>query len=428
MSTSAEVYLWGTPIGTVALADGQRYATFEYARDFLESGVQPSPLAMPLSGQVYTFPALPLQSFYGLPGMLADSLPDKFGNAVIDAWLESQGRPRGSLNAVERLCYMGQRGMGALEFVPATGPEPTPAEQIDVAALARLAESILAKRAGLHLHQDEGAMAQILRVGTSAGGARAKALIAWNEETGEVCSGQINAGEGFGYWLLKFDGVASNADKEQTDVPSYTRIEYAYYLMAKGAGIAMPECRLYEEEGYCHFMSRRFDRSNNGAKIHMQTLGGLAHFDFNAARVHSYEQAAQVMRMLELGQDEVEQLFSRMVFNVMARNQDDHVKNISFLMDRAGKWSLAPAYDVTYAYNPGGAWTGQHQMSINGKCDLLEEADLLASANHMSLKPRQVQQAIDQVRESVCHWRKYAAAAQVPEQQTEAIEKSFCLI
>ena len=428
MNTVAEVFLWNTRVGTVALAEGESYASFEYDRSFLSSGIQLSPIAMPLSSQVYSFPALPLQSFYGLPGMLADSLPDKFGNAVLDAWLGSLGRPRGSLNAVERLCYTGQRGMGALEYVPATGPSPSEAEKLNLDALTQLAERILIKRENLRVKQSDKAMAQILRVGTSAGGARAKALIALNEKTGEVRSGQVNVPKGFSHWLLKFDGLSNNADKEQADGPSYTRIEYAYYLMARGAGIEMPECRLYEESGKQHFLSRRFDRTTEGEKLHMQTLGGIAHFDFNNARAYSYEQAVEAMRRLGLGQDEVLQFFQRMVFNVMAHNQDDHVKNISFLMDKQGVWRLAPAYDVTYAYNPGGAWTGQHQMSINGKCNQLEEADLLACAQHMSIKAAQANQAIEQVREAVGNWRKYAEKAGLPKKHAKAIAQAFCLI
>ena len=428
MNTVAEVYLWGTRIGTVALKDGEQVAAFEYDRNFIASGIQPSPLTMPLAGRVFSFPTLSQVSFHGLPGLLADSLPDKFGTAVINAWLDSQGRPRDSLNAVERLCYIGSRGMGALEYVPALGPEAGASEVLRLDALTELAERILSKRKRLHIHGDDDAMAQIIRVGTSAGGARAKALIAWNEGTGDIRSGQITAGEGYGYWLLKFDGIAHNADKEDADTPCHTRIEYAYHLMARSAGIPMSECRLYSEGPHRHFLTKRFDRTPSGGKIHMQTLAGLAHFDFNQTGVNSYEQAVAMARLIGLGQAEAEQIFRRMVFNVMARNQDDHVKNISFLMDRSGRWSLAPAYDVTYAYNPGGRWTGKHQMLINGKSDDIGMDDLQASARHMSLRPARARSVIADVHAAVAQWERFAEEADVPEKQTQAIRLAFCLM
>ena len=428
MSDVAEVRLWGTQIGTVALGDGERAASFEYDRDFIASGIQLSPIAMPLAGRVYSFPALSQAAFHGLPGMLADSLPDKFGNALIDAWLESQGRARGSLNAIERLCYTGSRGMGALEYKPMLGPDADSSQALDLAALTDLAEQILSKREAFHVPEGNGAMAQILRVGTSAGGARAKALIAWNEQTGDIRSGQIDAGEGYGYWLLKFDGVAHNADKEDEDVPCYTRIEYAYHLMARAAGIDMSECRLYPEGTRRHFLTKRFDRTESGGKIHMQTLAGLAHFDFGVTGANSYEQAIEVGRLIGLGQAEAEQMFRRMAFNVFARNQDDHVKNISFLMDRSGRWSLAPAYDVTYAYNPAGAWTGRHQMTINGKQDGIDEADLYACARHMSLRAKRAKDVIATVRDAVASWDSFAEQADVPERQAQAIKQAFCLM
>ena len=425
MSIAAQVILWGTRIGTVALDDGEDAAIFEYDRDFLLSGMQLSPLEMPLARRVYSFPALARESFHGLPGLLADSLPDKFGNAVIDAWLDSQGRPRGSMNAVERLCYTGVRGMGALEFQPTIGPEPAKSDDLDLDQLTKLAQDVLNSRKGIRISQDEEAMAQIIRVGSSAGGARAKALIAWNEQTGDIRSGQVNAGEGYTYWLLKFDGMDGNADKEDDDAPCYTRIEYAYHLMAVDAGIQMSECRLYEESGRHHFLTKRFDRTDSGEKLHMQSLGAIAHFDFNQAGAYSYEQAVDVARNLGLGQAEVEQLYRRMVLNVMARNNDDHVKNISFLMNKRGVWSLAPAYDVTYAYNPHGAWTGRHQMSLNGKRDDISYDDLLACAGHMSISARRAKAIVEGVRRAVKSWRSYAEKAGLEEAQAVAIETAF---
>ena len=420
--------LWGRHVGTVAVPDGESAALFEYDSEFLRSGIQLSPVVMPLAGRVYSFPELSYESFHGLPGLLADSLPDRFGNAIIDAWLESLGRPRGSMGAIERLCYTGVRGMGALEYHPAVGPEPTVSDVVDLERLTAIAQDVLARRQNLHVPSNANGFEQIIRVGTSAGGARAKALIAWNEETGDLRSGQIDAGPGYGYWLLKFDGVSANADKEGADAPCYTRIEYAYYLMARAAGVRMSECRLLEEGTRRHFLTKRFDRVEDGGKLHMQSLGALAHFDFNSAGAHSYEEAVEVMRIVGLGQDEVAELFKRMVFNVMARNQDDHVKNIAFLMNRAGDWSLSPAYDVTYAYNPGGAWTGSHQMRINGKRDGITLGDLLACARHMSMREPLAKAIIGEVRDAILSWANLADEAGLPEGQARALEDRFLIL
>ncbi len=328
--TIAEVQLWGRTIGAVSLDDGAQAAAFQYDRDFVKSGIQVSPVVMPLSERVYAFPGLPRQAFHGLPGLLADSLPDKFGNALIDAWLAAQGRRPESFNAVERLCYTGARGMGALEFVPGLGPKPQHAGKIEIEALVRLASEILSKRDELHGSFAEksrkNALNDILRVGTSAGGARAKAVIAWNRTTNEVRSGQVAAGDGFEYWLLKFDGVTGNRDRELDDPKGFGVIEYAYALMARAAGITMSECRLLEENGRRHFMTRRFDRPDGGGKLHMQSLGALAHFDFNRAGAYSCEQALLVIRQLGLPMEAMEEQFRRMAFNIIARNQDDHRK------------------------------------------------------------------------------------------------------
>lgn len=427
MRLSADILLWGSRIGTVALPEDQSFALFEYDHDFLESGIQLSPITMPLAGRVYSFPELSRESFHGLPGLLSDSLPDKFGNAVIDAWLDTQGRPRGSMSSIERLCYTGTRGMGALEYKPTLGPVRSAGDEINLASLTELAQNILSRRQELYVPSDTDGLDQIIRVGTSAGGARAKALVAWNEQTQELRSGQVNATPGFEQWLLKFDGVSANADKEDVDVPCYTRIEYAYYLMALEAGITISECVLLEEGKRKHFMTRRFDRTRDGQKLHMQSLGALAHFDFNVAGAHSYEEAAQVMRLIGLGQIEVAQLYRRMVFNVLARNQDDHVKNIAFLMDRSGQWSLAPAFDMTYAYQPGGAWTGSHQMRVNGKRDGITNDDLLACAQNMSLRERKAADIIGDVRSAITQWKDFAQTAEVPEQQASAIAHEFLI-
>lgn len=415
MSTVAEVQLWGRTVGAVALATGGEVASFEYDPAFARSSIEIAPLTMPLSGRVYSFPALGRDAFHGLPGLLADSLPDRFGNALIDAWLASEGRPPGSLNSIERLCYTGRRGMGALEYVPAIGPRARRANKIHIDRLVELASEILSRRNTLHTSfsddKREDGLRDILRVGTSAGGARAKAVIAWNPETFEVRSGQVKADPGFEYWLLKFDGVSGNRDKEMEDPKGYGVIEYAYYRMAKDAGITMSECRLLAENGRRHFMTRRFDRSADGGKIHMQSLGAIAHFDYNMAGAYGYEQALQVIRRLGLPMSAVEEQFRRMVFNILARNQDDHVKNIAFLMDKAGRWSLAPAYDLTYSYQPTGRWTSTHQMTMNSKRDEFTLDDFRVCAASASMKRGRAETIVREVQSVVSRWPDYADEA-----------------
>lgn len=427
----AEVRLWGRSIGAVSLDEGRDVAAFQYDPQFARSGIELSPLVMPLSEQVYQFPALPRDTFHGLPGLLADSLPDQFGNALIDAWLATQGRTPESFSAVERLCYTGMRGMGALEFAPALGPKSGKTTKIEVDALVQLAGEVLTHRGDLqgHFHKTgrEKALGDILSVGTSAGGARAKAVIAWNRETNEVRSGQISAGEGFDYWLLKFDGVVGNKDKELEDPKGYGAIEYAYHLMAKAAGIVMTECRLLEENGRRHFMTRRFDRLAGGEKLHMQSLCALAHFDFNQAGAYSYEQALLTIRQLELPMAAVEEQFRRMAFNIVARNQDDHVKNIAFLMNKLGMWTLAPAFDVTYSYNPTGSWTATHQMTLNGKRDGFTRADFEACAKAALMKRGRAAAIVDEVVSAVLRWREYATEADIPEAWRDKIQKTHRL-
>lgn len=422
----AEVQLWGRTIGAVSLDAGSDTAAFQYDPQFARSGIQLAPLMMPLSDRVYTFPALRADSFHGLPGLLADSLPDRFGNALINAWLATQGRTPASFNAVERLCYTGRRGMGALEFAPALGPKPRQAARIEIDALVRMAGEVLTQRSNLlgHFHGSgrEQALRDLLRVGTSAGGARAKAVIAWNRETDEVRSGQITAGDGFEYWLLKFDGVSGNKDKELDDPTGYGAIEFAYHLMAKAAGISMSECRLLEENGRRHFMTRRFDRTTGGAKLHMQSLGALAHFDFNQAGAYAYEQALLTIRQLSLQMASVEEQFRRMVFNIVARNQDDHVKNIAFLMDQDGEWSLAPAFDVTYSYNPSGAWTSTHQMTMNGKRDAFTHEDFAACAKSALMKRGRAASIFEEVWAAVKRWPEFAADARLTDEWRDKIQ------
>jgi len=431
VATVAEVRLWGRTIGAASLEEGARIAAFQYDPAFLASGIELSPIVLPLSRRVYQFPSLPEVTFRGLPGLLADSLPDKFGHALIDAWLATQGRRPESFDAVERLCYIGVRGMGALEFAPAKGPPLRRSAKVQVDELVKLASQVLTHRATLQVSFAPGrrhdGLQEILRVGTSAGGARAKAIIAWNRVTNEVRSGQVKAPAGFDYWLLKFDGVSANKDKELEDPKGYTVIEYAYALMAADAGIEMSECRLLEEGGRRHFMTRRFDRLSDGGKLHMQSLGALAHFDFNSAGADSYEQAFDLIKRLGLSMRAREQQFRRMIFNVVARNQDDHVKNIAFLMDQAGSWSLSPAFDVTYAYNPAGQWTNRHQMTINGKTDDFTREDFKAVAQVAGLKRGSPEAILIEVMDKVREWPRYAKMAGVLGSQGNKITRTLRL-
>jgi serine/threonine-protein kinase HipA len=431
MAAVAEVRLWGRTIAAVSLQEGEQIAAFQYDEAFADSGIEVAPMMMPLSRRIYSFPSLPPLSFHGLPGLLADSLPDRFGNALIDAWLASQGRTRETFNVIERLCYIGARGMGALEFAPAMGEKSRRSTRLQIDSLVSLASEVLAQRHELQnsfgAHHRPAALAEILKVGTSAGGARAKAIIAWNPSTNEVRSGQVTAPAGFGYWLLKFDGVSANRDKELEDPKGYTVVEFAYSRMARDAGIEMTDCRLLEEGGRRHFMTRRFDRIDNGDKQHMQSLAGMAHLDFNSADVNSYEQAFEVIRRLRLPMAAIEQQFRRMLFNVVARNQDDHVKNIAFLMDRIGRWSLAPAFDLSWNFNPTGQWTSRHQMSINGKRDGFTLSDLRACAAAAGLARGRAGAMLEEVVQVVSAWPGYADAAGVTRAMSDAINATLRL-
>jgi len=426
--TVAEVRLWGKSIGAVSWDESAALAHFEYDPDFVLSGIEVAPLTMPLSKQIYSFPALPRETFHGLPGLLADSLPDDFGNALINVWLANQGRTPETFNPVERLCYTGTRGMGALEYLPSQGPSADKSEPVDVKALVELASKILTKRNALQgsfnpeLREDS--LLDILRVGTSAGGARAKAIIAWNQKTNEVRSGQLKAGKGFSCWLLKFDGVSGNRDKELEDPAGYGLIEHAYYHMAKRAGIDMEESRLLKENGRSHFMTRRFDRTASGQKIHMQSFCAMEHFDFKKAGAHSYEQALRTIRKLGMPMVTIEEQFRRMAFNIIGRNQDDHVKNIAFLMDKSGNWSLSPAFDMTYSYNPQGDWTSRHQMSLNGKRDDFTIEDFKACAKNASMKRGRAEEIVRQVQGAVLQWKHFAGKSGVPSEVADGISKA----
>lgn len=426
----AEVYLWGTRIGYVVQENYNLIARFNYDEKFLKSGIEIAPIMMPLANRVYSFPNLSVETFKGLPGLLADSLPDKFGTKLIERYLSDSGRDISTFSSIEKLCYVGQRGMGALEYVPANKDIDISNMTVDIDALTKLASDILTERKKLRIDRNESVMSQLIKVGTSAGGARAKAVIAWNEETDDIMSGQIEAGKGYGYWLLKFDGIENNKDKgEKADDPEYTRIEYAYYMMAKDAGIDMSECRLYQENGRHHFMTKRFDRDEiTGNKLHMQSLGAIAHYDFNEPGAHSYEQATHIMYQLGLKQQEIEKLYRRMVFNVIARNQDDHVKNISFLMDRQGRWSLSPAYDVTYAYDRSNLWLARHQMSINGKTENYNLDDILMSGKQMNISRAKALNIIEEVESSVSQWKKFSEQAKIREEVFQEIKSNHVML
>ncbi len=414
----ARVNLYGQPVGTFRWDNNRQLAHFEYADSFIGKGLEPSPLLMPVrQGRIYSFSDIGRETFKGLPGMLADSLPDTYGRALFDRWLALTGRSSG--NAVETLCFLGKRCMGALEFEPAMDAPYSPDVRIELDSLVEVTSEALSEKEefGANLEEDKkAAIAEIVRLGTSAGGQRAKAIIAYNPLTGEVRSGQIEAPEGFDYYLIKLDGVTAEAGFRETQ--NFGRLEYSFYRLVKECGIKMSDCSLIEENGRAHFLTKRFDRQN-GEKIHMQTLCGIAHYDYCNPRSYSYEQAFNVMRALRLPYSQAQEMFRRLVFNVVIRNQDDHTKNISFLMDRQGKWTLSPAYDMGFAYNPKGGWTAQHQMSINGKFDDITRQDLLEFAKRNNIK--EATEIIDRIAEVSSRWPLLARECEVPQPMIEAI-------
>ena len=427
MIAIADVKIWNHKVGVVLWDQQRNYGVFEYDKQFFKTGLDLSPIMMPVADaqrgrKVFSFPQLNPDTFKGLPGLLSDSLPDKFGNQIIDAWLAQQGKSSSDFNPVDRLCYIGKRGMGALEFEPASNSVVEKSNPIEIQELVKFAKQVLDSRSDFHSDMDsEKGFSDILQVGSSAGGARAKAIIAYNTTTGDVRSGQVDGLEGFDYWLIKFDGVTNH---QLGDPKGYGNIEYAYYLMAIDAGITMSESKLMTENNRSHFMTKRFDRQNN-QKIHMQTLCGIAHFDYNQPRAYSYEQAFQVMRQMKLPYSDMEELYRRMVFNVMSRNQDDHTKNISFLMFPDGKWKLSPAYDVTYAYNPDNFFFFSHQMSVNGKRENIFLEDLLAVDKNINLKkPKPI---IELCNEVLSNWKNYAEKSGIENAQREQIGKQIIL-
>ena len=424
---TVKVNLWGTPIGYLHQQENGLIG-FQYDTDFIGSGIEVSPIRMPLSRLTYSFPALPEETYNGLPGMVADSLPDKFGNIVIKRYLDSIGRSGDDLSPLEKLCYTGKRGMGALEYEPAREVVDIN-EKVDIDALTKLAADILSNKESMHVADDNHMIAQLMQCSSSVGGARAKTLIAWNQDKNDIRSGQINAGDGYEYWLLKFDDIGNNRDKDsEPDSGEYTKIEYAYYLMAKACGIEMSECRLYRENGRSHFITKRFDRiGDKGEKLHMQSLCAMAHMDFNSPRVYSYEDAFQVMRQLKLPHGDFIQLYKRMLFNEFAKNYDDHTKNIAFLMDKQGVWSLAPAYDMTFSYRKGSPWVSAHQMLINGKADEITLNDLLAVADKEGIKQSNAKSCIEQVQNVVSDWNRFANEAELSVNQAEFVKKNLKL-
>ena len=421
----ADVIYLNKKAGVVYWDENLRAAVFEYTPEFIRDGVELAPLKMPLRTGAYQFNNLH-ESYSGLPGMLADSLPDTYGNTLINEWLRRQHRSPVDFSPVERLCYIGDRGMGALEFRPSLSPRSTKAERVEIDKLIELASMALANKAGLSTQLcDEESLNEILRVGTSAGGARAKAVIALNPKTNEIRSGQSAIPKGFEHWLMKFDGVSSSFDGIK-DPQGYGRIEYAYHLMAIKAGIDMEKCKLFEEGGRAHFMTRRFDRTAKGEKVHYASLFGMAHMPYSApgSHSHSYEEFFEVIDKLSLATVFKHQAFRRMVFNVLACNMDDHTKNFGFLLMPNGTWILAPAFDVTYANNPQpGRWTATHQMSVTGKRTEISINDLISAGRHSLIATRpKLKSIIEGVIAAIRNWNRFADEAGMDQQTMEQIK------
>lgn len=420
----AKVKMFGYPMGVFRWDSRYDIVQFEYDKNFIGRGIEPSPLMMPVQlGRIYSFREIGRETFKGLPGLLADSLPDTYGRALFDRWLTLTGRT--SSNIVETLCFLGKRCMGALEFEPAIDVDYNLDSKIAIDSLVEVAREALSNKEnfGVNINDDKKAtIAEILRLGTSAGGQRAKAIIAYNKTTGEVRSGQTDVPNGFDYYIIKLDGVSATTGFRETE--NYGRLEYSFYKLVKACGIEMSECSLIEENGRAHFLTKRFDREN-GKKIHMQTLCGLAHFDYHLHRAYSYEQAFNVMRALKLPYSQAQEMFRRMAFNVIVRNQDDHTKNISFLMGEEGVWRLSPAYDMGYSYNPNGGWTATHQMSINGKFDDITRKDLLECGAKNNIKNASL--IIDEVCEIASQWPTIAKECDVPQSMIEEIKSNLLL-
>ena len=430
MITTAYINIWNKRVGAIAWNENTGIATFEYQPSFFENEWDLSPLKMPMDGaakKIFSFSELrDVITFKGLPGLLADVLPDKYGSRLINVWLAQNGRPANSMNPVELLCFIGKRGMGALEFEPALPKVNNEATKIELNSLIHIAQEILSGKQHFNTNlsaNESKALSDILKIGTSAGGARAKAVITFNPLTNEIRSGQAEAPHGFSHWLLKFDGVV---DQQIGTSSGYGRVEMAYYMMAQAAAIVMTECRLLEENNRAHFMTKRFDRASDNVKFHVQSFCAIMHYDFNEIAAFSYEQLFETMRSMLLPYPDAEQLFRRMVFNVMAKNCDDHTKNFSFIMDKAGKWRLAPAFDICHAFRPGSTWVSQHSLSINGKRQNITRDDLLQVAKRMNIKKAVA--IIDQVHAAVCKWNDFASQANVENVLRDAIAKTLLLL
>lgn len=424
------VKIWKKDVGAAIWDKDKQVAIFEYGKEFIKEEIDLAPIMMPLESavmgkRIYSFPNLNPETFRKLPGLLSDSLPDKFGNTLIDLWLSRNGRSPNDFTPIERLCYVGSRAMGALEFHPSLTKESSAIEDIQLGELVDVASEILKKKETLNTSfktYKSKALEQIITIGTSAGGIRPKAVIAINKNNQRIVSGTLDLDENYEHWLLKFDGIQ---DDELGISQGYGKIEYVYYLLAKECGIEISESKLLSESGRDHFMTKRFDRVN-GQKIHMQTLSGIAHFDFNNIGSTSYEQLFQIMRKLKLGNDQLEQMFRRMTINVVGRNQDDHTKNISFIFPEKSEWQLSPAYDLTFSYNPiTGRNTNKHQMSINGKRENINKMDLIKIAeDNMIKKPEEI---IEEVISAVSTWRQKAKEHDIDKKRIEKIESNLQL-
>ena len=427
---AVNVFIWSHFVGTVIWDAARQVAAFEFDDNFIKLGIDLAPLMMPLEDlqrgeQIFAFASLNKETFHGLPGLLADSLPDAFGGALLKAWLARQGKDLKTITPVEQLSYIGSRGMGALRFEPAILPKATAADKLEVASLLGLANKVLSDRASLLVslsEDEERALLELIKVGTSAGGQRGKAIVAYHEKTGEIRSGQLDLPEAFEHYILKFDGINTGV---LGDPAGYGRIEMAYYRMARDCNIWMTNCRLLEENGRAHFMTRRFDRREDGARVHMQTLCALAHYDYQQPGMYSYDDAFADMRELYLPYPDTDQLYRRMVFNIVARNQDDHTKNISFVLPENGDWRLSPAYDVTWSYNPSGAWTDLHQMHVSGKRDGFTRQDLIDFGQKQSIK--NCGEIVDQIVEIVSNWPEYAKMTGVDHGRIQVISKTHRL-
>lgn len=435
MQNLAEVWLWDKLVGALAWTPDTATATFEYTPEWIKTGVQIAPLHMPSQTdgtRIFHFPHLNRDTYKGLPACFADTLPDDFGNAVINAWLARNGRDPQSFNPLERLLYSGKRGMGALEYAPALRQVQTGNNKLELDSLINMAQQVLNQRAGIssQLHNPgSDDLTAILQVGTSAGGARAKALVAINKTRTEIRSGQVAAPEGFEHYLLKFDGIVEQGSNRETfgDPQGFGRMEYAYYLMAEDVGITMMPCELLIDGKRAHFLTQRFDRVGNH-KLHYQSFCAMDHADFKMPGYYSYEQLFAVARQLRLTRAEAVEIYRRMVFNIVARNHDDHSKNFGFILSSPrAQWQLAPAFDVAYSYKPGSPWVNSHQLSLNGKRENFTREDVLGAAKLLSNFTKEAKKIIDHCLDVVSQWEKYARIAEVPTGFTREIQKNLYL-